>query len=65
MMTRLDLTPMQHATLLGLVGLAIAVMQNDETQGRAFVVTLTQPGVEETAKEIVEMLNGAEPEIIT
>lgn len=65
MLTRLDLTPMQHATLLGLVGLAISVMQNDEAQGRAFISTLTQPGVEETAKAIVEMLNGDDPGLVT
>jgi len=64
-MTRLDLTPMQHATLLGLVGLAIAVMQNNEEQGRAFISTLTQPGVEETARAIVEMFNGDELGLIT
>lgn len=65
MLTRLELTPMQHATLLGLVGLAISVMQNNEEQGREFISTLTQPGVEETAKALVEMLNGDESGLIT
>jgi hypothetical protein len=48
---------MEHATLLGLVGLAVSVMQNDEAQGRAFISTLSQPGVQDAAKAIVERLS--------
>jgi hypothetical protein len=48
---------MEHATLLGLVGLAVSVMQNDEAQGRAFINTLSQPGVQDAAKAIVERLS--------
>ena len=53
----LEMSPMEHATLLGLVGLAVSVMQNDEEQGRAFINTLSQPGVPDAAKAIVERLS--------
>ena len=53
----LEMSPMEHATLLGLVGLAVSVMQNDEEQGRAFISTLSQPGVQDAAKAIVERLS--------
>ena len=45
---------MQAATLLSLVGLAVAVMQNDEERGREFIAALSQPGIEASAREIVE-----------
>jgi hypothetical protein len=52
----LDLTPMEHAVLMALVGLAVAVMQGDEERGPELVKTLTQPGVEAVAKSITEKL---------
>lgn len=54
---RLEFSPMEHATLLGLVGLAVSVMQGNEEQGRAFIKTLSQPGIEATAKALIEKLN--------
>jgi len=60
MNVRMEFTPMEHATLLGLVGLAVSVMQHNEEQGRQFVATLTQPGIEATAKALIEKLNAPE-----
>lgn len=56
---RMEFTPMEHATLLGLVGLAIAVMQNDEERGPDLIKTLSQPGVEAAARALVEKLADA------
>lgn len=50
----LDLTDMEAATLLSLVGLSIAVMQNDEEAGRGHIEALSLPGIEPVAKAIVE-----------
>jgi hypothetical protein len=50
----LDLTEMEAATLLSLVGLAVAVMQNDEEAGRGHIEALSLPGIEAAAKGIVE-----------
>lgn len=50
----LDLTDMEAATLLSLVGLAVAVMQNDEVAGKGHIEALSLPGIEPTAKRIVE-----------
>lgn len=50
----LDLTEMEAATLLSLVGLAIAVMQSDEDAGRGHIESLSLPGIEPVAKAIVE-----------
>lgn len=53
-MRTLTVTDMEAATLLSLVGLAVAVMQNDEERGREFIATLGQPGIEAAARTIVE-----------
>lgn len=53
-MRTLAVTDMEAATLLSLVGLAVAVMQNNEAQGREFISALSQPGIEATARSIVE-----------
>lgn len=50
----LELTDMEAATLLSLVGLAVAVMQNDEQAGTGHIEALSLPGIEPTAKRIVE-----------
>lgn len=50
----LDLTEMEAATLLSLVGLAVAMMQNDEDAGRGHIEALSLPGIEPVAKSIVE-----------
>jgi len=53
----LEMSPMEHATLLGMVGLAVSVMQDDEVQGRAFINMLSQPVVQDAAKAVVERLS--------
>lgn len=53
-MRTLSVTDMEAATLLSLVGLAVAVMQNNEEQGREFISALAQPGIEATARSLVE-----------
>lgn len=52
----LTFTPMEHATLVSLVGLSIAVMQNDEELGRQYIDALSSPGVEAASKELVGKL---------
>lgn len=67
----LTLTDMEAATLLSLVGLSVAVMQNDEEAGKGHIEALSMPGVEAAAKGIVEkcaMLftpNDPDPLIVT
>lgn len=60
---------MEAATLLSLVGLAVAVMQNDEERGREFISALAQPGIEVTARSIVEkcshLLNEPPAELVS
>lgn len=53
----LRLNALDRATLLAMVGLAVSVMQNDEENGRAFIATLSQQGIEPIAKSLVERLN--------
>lgn len=55
-MPTLDLTPMEHATLISLAALGVAVMQNDEERGKEHVTLLSYPGVEETAEAVLGKL---------
>jgi hypothetical protein len=52
----LEFSPMEHATLVSLVALGVAVMQNDEERGREHVMLLSSVGVEAQAKALVEKL---------
>jgi hypothetical protein len=52
----LELNELERASLLALVGLAVSVMQNDEENGREFVKALSQEGMEEVCKRLVEKL---------
>lgn len=54
----LELNELERASLLALVGLAVAVMQNDEENGREFIRALSQEGIEGICKSLVERLNG-------
>jgi precorrin-6B methylase 1 len=56
MSVQIDFTPMEHATALSLVALAIAVMQNDDERGREHITLLSQPGIEESARTVLEKL---------
>lgn len=56
--TTITLNELDRATLLALVGLAVAVMQSDEENGRALVSVLSQPGMEAVCKSLVERLHG-------
>lgn len=53
----LRLNALDRAVMLALVGLAVSVMQNDEENGRQFIATLSQEGIEPIAKSLVERLN--------
>jgi hypothetical protein len=53
----LELNELERASLLALVGLAVSVMQNDEENGREFIKALSQEGMEEVCKRLVEKLN--------
>ena len=52
----LELTPMEHATLVSLAALAVAVMQNDEERGRQHITVLSAPGVEAAAQAVIKTL---------
>jgi len=52
----LDFTPMEHATLISLTALGIAVMQGDQERGTEHMKILSQPGVEASAKALLEKL---------
>ena len=56
-MTR-ELNELERAALLALVGLAVSVMQNDEENGREFIKALSQEGMEDICKGLIEKLNG-------
>lgn len=49
-------SPMEHATLISLVALGIAVMQNDEERGREHIQLLSSTGVEATAEALINKL---------
>ena len=51
-----DLAPVEYATLLGLLGLAISVMQNDEKQGREYIRLLSHPSIEKAVAGVVEKM---------
>lgn len=55
--TTLELTELERAALLALVGLSVSVMQHDEQNGRQFVAALSQPGMEEVCRRLVERLS--------
>jgi hypothetical protein len=54
--TTITFTPMEHATLVSLTALAIAVMQNDEERGREHIAVLSSPGVETAAQALIGKL---------
>lgn len=54
----IEFSPMEHATLVSLVALGIAVMQHDEERGREHIMLLTSPGVEVTAEALINKLIG-------
>lgn len=53
----LELSELERASLLALVGLAVSVMQNDEETGRGFISALSQQGMEGVCKALVEKLS--------
>lgn len=53
----LQLNELESASLLALVGLAVSVMQNDEATGREFITALSQEGMEQVCKALVEKIN--------
>lgn len=57
----LELTPMEHATLVSLTALAIAVMQNDEERGREHITMLSAPGVQAAAEAVIKTLIASLP----
>lgn len=55
----LDLDVLERSALLALVGLAVAVMQNDTERGPQFVEMLGAPDMESICQRVVEKLNAA------
>lgn len=56
MSVTLEFTPMEHATVISLVALGIAVMQNDEARGQEHIAILSSPGVEAAAEAVLNKL---------
>jgi len=56
--TRLDLTPVERAALMALVGLAVTVMQNDRENGQQFIELLSAKEMEGVCMGLVHRLNG-------
>jgi hypothetical protein len=52
----MEFTPMEHATMVSLVALGIAVMQNDEERGKEHITVLSQPGVQAAAEALIGKL---------
>jgi hypothetical protein len=52
----LTFTPMEHATLVSLTALGIAIMQSDEERGREHIAILSSPGVEAAAQALIAKL---------
>ena len=52
----LTFTPMEHATLVSLTGLGIAVMQDDKERGQEYIALLSSPGVEAAAQALLAKL---------
>ena len=57
----IDLDELERASLLALVGLAVAVMQNDEENGKEFIKALSQEGMEQVCRGVVEKINATVP----
>lgn len=49
-------SPMEHATVISLVALGIAVMQNDEERGKEYIGILSVPEVETAAEAVLNKL---------
>jgi hypothetical protein len=56
MAVTLEFSPMEHATVVSLVALGIAVMQNDEQRGQEHIAILSSPGVEAAAEAVLAKL---------
>jgi hypothetical protein len=55
-----EFAPIEYATLLGLVGLAVSVMQSDEEKGRDYIKLLSNPAIEKVAQSVVEKIMSAD-----
>lgn len=49
-----EFSALELAVTLGMMGLGVAVMQNDEENGRVFIASLSQDGVEAVCKAVLE-----------
>ena len=56
----MDMSELERAALLAMVGLAVSVMQNDEETGKEFIAALSQEGMEQVCRGVVEKLSGVD-----
>lgn len=54
---KIELDEVERFALLAMVGLAVAVMQNDTQNGPSFVEMLAAPEMQSVCKNVVEKLN--------
>jgi hypothetical protein len=60
----INMSPEMFAVLTGLVGLAVAVMQNDQEIAQGFATMLSDPEMEPVAKEIIDLLQSITRDVI-
>ena len=60
----INLSPEMFATLTGLTGLAVSVMKDDRENAQEFATMLSDPTTEQTAKEIIDLLQSITRDVI-
>ncbi len=60
----INLSPEMFATLTGLTGLAVSVMKDDRENAQEFATMLSDPTTEQTAKEIIDLLQSITRDIM-
>ena len=60
----INLSPEMFATLTGLTGLAVSVMKDDRENAQEFATMLSDPTTEQTAKDIVDLLQAITRDVI-
>ena len=60
----INLSPEMFATLTGLTGLAVSVMKDDRENAQEFATMLSDPATEQTAKEIIDLLQSITRDIM-
>jgi hypothetical protein len=60
----INMSPEMFAVLTGLTGLAVSVMKDDRENAQEFATMLSDPTTEQTAKEIIDLLQSITRDIM-